>query len=207
MKAQTGPYKLSDIDPPAGATPASTDTQTETPSMLSTIGGGIANFGKGVVKGGMNTIRGLGNMEAKIPSLKSLMPGDVQDYLGPEGEKMNATHGTMQGIGKGVEQAGEFMLPGGAEEKLAAKAPAMLRPLARIAASALSSGAVNKVQGGNFGTGAALGAGGAAIGQGLKAAAPIVAETALGIPKAARAFGKTPGAAISTRRGESALRR
>jgi hypothetical protein len=194
--AQTGPYKLSDIDPPSGATPASTGGQAETPSMLSTIGGGIANFGKGVVKGGMNTIRGLGSMEAKIPSLKSLMPGDVQDYLGPEGEKMNATHGTMQGIGKGVEQAGEFMLPGGAEEKLAAKAPAMLRPLARIAASALSSGAINKVQGGNFGTGALMGAGGSAVGQGLKAAAPIVAETALGIPKAARAFGKTPGAAI-----------
>jgi hypothetical protein len=177
---------------PIGAAPSA----PAKPSMLQTIGQGALDFGKGIAKGGLNTIRGIGNLEGKIPGLKSLMPGDVQDYLGSEGEKMNATHGTAQAIGKGTEQAAEFMLPGGAEEKLAAKAPAMLRPLARIGASALSSGTVNKVQGGDFGTGAALGAGGSAIGQGMKAAAPIVAEGALGITKAMRGRGRDIGQAV-----------
>lgn len=173
------------------------------PTVMQTVGQGAMDLGKGIVKGGMSTVRNIGNLEGKIPGLKSLMPGDVQDYLGPEGEKMNQPHGTMQAIGKTAEQAGEFMVPGGAEEeaatKLASMAPKLGKaaaPLARIGTSAVSSGAVNKAQGGDFSTGAALGVGGQVVGQGLKAAAPIVAETALGIPKAARAFGKTPGAAI-----------
>ena len=51
------------------------------------------------------------------------------------------------------------MIPGGAEEHLAGLAPKAIRPLARIATSALGSGTVNAAQGGSFGTGAALGAG------------------------------------------------
>lgn len=163
---------------------------------LKEFGGDVLEGVKGIAKGGMSTIRGLGNMEGKIPGVKSLMPADVQSFLGPEGERLTTPRNTPQAIGKGVEQAGEFMVPGAGEEKLASLAPKMLRPAAKIGASALGSGTVNALQGGEFGTGAALGAGGSAIGQGLKAVAPKIAETALGIRKADRAFGKTPGAAI-----------
>jgi hypothetical protein len=62
--------------------------------------------------------------------------------------------------------------------------------------AALDSGALNKVQGGSFGTGAAAGGVGSALGSGLRAIAPKVAESALGIKRADRAFGKTPGEAI-----------
>jgi hypothetical protein len=102
----------------------------------------------------------------------------------------------MQAIGKGVEQAGEFMLPGGAEEKAVSMLPKGLQMAGKIGAAAIGSGAVNKAQGGDFGTGAAAGAGGSMIGAGLKTVAPKLAESALGITKADRAFGKTPGEAI-----------
>jgi hypothetical protein len=118
-------------------------------------------------------------------------------------EALLGAHNTTQKIAKGAEQTGEFLLPGAAEERGAAKlaefAPRLGKaaaPLARIATSALSSGAVNAAQGGSPVTGAAMGAGGQVLGQGMKAAAPIIAETALGLPKAARAFGKTPGLAL-----------
>ena len=97
----------------------------------------------------------------------------------------------------------EFLAPGGLEERGAAKlatlAPKLGKyaaPLAHVLTSAISSGGVNAAQGGSPVTGALMGAGGQVLGQGLKAAAPVIAETALGLPKAARAFGKTPGTAL-----------
>jgi hypothetical protein len=194
------------LDPNTGEPIKSAAASTQPapqPSMLQTAGQGALDLGKGILKGGMNTIRGIGNLEQKIPGVSSLMPADVKDYLGPAGDRANATHGIMQGLGKGAEQAGEFLLPGRAEEagasKLAAMAPRLGRaaePLAKVATSALGSGTVNSMQGGSFGAGAGAGAAGGAIGAGLKAVAPKIAEGALGITKVDRAFGKTPGQAI-----------
>ena len=99
-------------------------------------------------------------------------------------------------MSKGIGDAAQFLIPGGAEEKAASMLPAAARGIGKVGLSALSSGLVNKAQGGSFGTGAAAGGIGAGIGQGLKAVAPIIAETGLGLPKAARAFGKTPGKAL-----------
>ena len=178
---------------PAGLTGP---TPTNIAGGVLAAGTGALNLGKGIVKGGLNTLRGIGNLETKIPGVKSLMPGDVQSYLGNEGKQATQPHGIMQNVGKGIEQAGEFMVPGGAEESIAAHAPALMRPAAKIGLSALSSGAINKAQGGSFGAGAAAGGIGAGIGQGLRAAAPLIAETGLGLPKAMRAFGKTPGKAL-----------
>jgi hypothetical protein len=182
--------------PPTAPTVAATGTSAAEPSMLQTIGTGAMNFGKGLVKGAGNTIRGIGNLESKIPGVKSLMPGDVQDYLGSEGENANQPHGIMQTLGKGVEQAGEFMLPGGAEEKAVSMLPKAAQTAGRIGASALSSGIVNKLQGGGFGTGAAAGAGGALLGAGMQAAAPKIAEGALGIRAAMRGRGRDIGQAV-----------
>lgn len=103
---------------------------------------------------------------------------------------------TTQALSKGAGDAAQFLIPGGAEEKVAAMAPKAVEPLARIATSALGSGAVNKAEGGSFGTGAALGAGGQVIGQGLKAAAPALTEGALGITKAMRGRGREIGQAV-----------
>ena len=90
----------------------------------------------------------------------------------------------------------QFMIPGSLEDRVAAGAPGMLSPLLKLGSAALASGAVNKAQGGSFGGGAAAGAGGSLIGSGLRAIAPRLAESALGIRNTDRAFGKTPGQAI-----------
>jgi hypothetical protein len=100
---------------------------------------------------------------------------------------------TAQKIGKGVEQAGEFLIPGGAERALMGKGAGLLKT---AAVSGLGSGLVNKLQGGSFAGGAAVGAAGAGLGYGIKALAAPTAETALGVRAADRAYGRTPGQAI-----------
>lgn len=113
---------------------------------------------------------------------------------------------TTQAVAKGAGDAAQFLIPGDAEKVGAAKVAEYLprlgklaRPLADTAIAGLSSGAVNKAQGGDFSTGAAAGAAGSVVGQGLRAAAPAVAEKALGIRgKFDRAFNKAPGEAALT---------
>ena len=153
----------------------------------------------GAVKGANNTIRGIGNIESKIPTLKSLMPADVRDYLGDEGARMNTANGTMQSIGKGAEQLGEWFIPGLGEEAAMAdaiKAAPKMAPLARIAYNAGTSAALNTAQGGSPITGAITGAAGGALGEGMRALAPGLAESSLGIRKVDRAYGRNPGKTI-----------
>lgn len=188
---------------PKAPTPAGLQGPPSQPSLLDKAAQGVKDFGTGIAKGGMTTLLNVGKLEAKIPGVKSLMPGDVQDMLGPEGDQITATHNTTQAVGKGLEQTGEFFTPMGAEEKLATKGAELLpqlgkfaAPVSRIVSSALASGAVNKAQGGSFTAGAGLGAGGGALSEGLRVAAPIVAESALGIRGVDRRAPITPGRAI-----------
>ena len=179
--------------------PASSPTPPE-PSMLQKAEGGVGDFFGGIGSGALHTLATIGypaGMAAHAIAPKYFPPASLSD---PSLKAPNSTSGR---VGRGVEQAGEFMLPGGAEEKGAAKLAEMApwagraaKPLAKVLTSGISAGAVNTAQGGSPVTGALMGAGGQVIGQGLKAAAPVIAETALGLPKAARAFGKTPGTAL-----------
>ena len=105
-----------------------------------------------------------------------------------------------QTIGKTGEQVGEWMIPSGAEEKAATLASEALPKLgkaipiaARIGANAVESGIRNKSQGGDFTTGAEAGAGGELLNQGLQKAAPIIAESALGVTNRMRGHGRTIG--------------
>lgn len=171
------------------------------PTMLQKAFSGAKDLGIGALKGAGSTANNLGHL---------VYPDWLAKHItgAPSAEQQESYFkpaNTTQAVGKGIEQVGEFMVPGGAEEagaaKLAKFAPKLgkfAEPLAKVFTSGVSSGLVNKAQGGDFTTGAALGAGGAGVGQGLKAAAPIVAESALNIPKVARAFGRTPGKAILT---------
>lgn len=112
----------------------------------------------------------------------------------------------QQKVGKGLEQAGEFLIPGGAEEAGAAKLADLMPGLGRLApiagrtlAGAASGGLVNGIQGqtlGSAGLGAVTGAAGGALGGTLKALAPDLAEGALGIRKLDRGYGRTPGKTI-----------
>lgn len=162
-----------------------------TPSILSrdvAPKGTLANLVTGAVKSIPGTMAGIAK----------LAPG-TSDAWQPA-EAAAQTNGTAQAIGKGIGNAAQFLIPGGAEEKLGAFAaerlPSIAAPVARAAAAALGSGSVNKAQGGSFGTGAALGAFGSGAAQSLQAVAPLLAETALGVRAGDRAFGRTPGQAI-----------
>lgn len=173
--------------------------QKPQPSTLQQAGQAVKDFSIGALKGAGSTANNLG---------KILYPDFIAKHLtgAPSQQQQQgyfAPQGTAQTIGKGVEQAGEFLAPIGIEGKAATRLAEFLpklgklaQPAARVAASALSAGAVNKAQGGSFGTGAAMGAIGGGVAEGAKAAAPVLAESALNVTSRNRMYGRTPGAAI-----------
>ena len=70
----------------------------------------------------------------------------------------------------------------------------LLQPAARVGYQGLTSGLVNKAQGGEFGTGAGVGLLGGVGGEAMKAAAPYLAESALGTRWLERGGGRGGGA-------------
>src|SRR6185437_6811614 len=151
---------------------------------------------------GIGALKGLGsdvsNGDAaihSIPLVGHLLTPGVTDQARTQLRKMVTPTDTAQSVGKGIEQAGEFLIPGLGEEAAGAKltelAPGLGRaaaPLGRIAVSALGSGAINKLQGGGFGTGALMGGVAGGVGEGAKFIAPKIAEAGLKITKLDRAY-------------------
>lgn len=163
------------------------------PGAVSDIGHNLLDFYTGAGRGFASTANNLGKpVFPDVLARKLNMPVPTaqqqQSYFAPKTP--------AETIGKGAEQVGEFMLPGAGEERLASMAPRALRPVARLGLGALSSGGVNKLQGGDFTTGAVAGGAGSAVGQGLKAVAPSLAESALRVRGNQRLFGRTVGDAI-----------
>lgn len=206
---------------PKGAllTPVSSSQgQTGAPQAASYLGGGfftrpaaatkevLGDLGTGMAQGAANTvgssIGGIAKLLRKIPYVgETLAPQAGINALEARTAERSQPQNTTQQIGKTGEQVGEFLLPSGLEEHLpalAARLPWMGKaalPLLRTGEQALEMGTRNASQGGSFGTGAVVGGAGGAIGEGLRAAAPAVAESALGITKQMRGYGKTPGVA------------
>lgn len=149
---------------------------------------------------GMGALKGVGQTADAIGRV--LYPNFIAKHFtgattDQQNEKPFASANPFQSFGKGAEQAGEFLAPGLGEEAATAdiaKAAPKMAPLARIGYNALTSGLVNKAQGGEFGTGAMAGAGAGVVGEGMKALAPHMAESALNIRKLDRAYGKGNGA-------------
>lgn len=187
---QAGGQQAASGNPPPPSTP---------PAQPSSFMDTAKDVGIGALKGVGSTANSIGRMlypDALAKHLTGIVPPETeQSYFAPKN--------TAQTVGKGIEQAGEFLVPGGAEEAgaegLAKLAPALgkaAKPAARVLTSGVSSGLVNKAQGGDFSTGAELGSGGAALGAGVNAAAPIMAESAMRLPAKMRGFGRTTGRAI-----------
>ncbi len=178
--------------------------QQPSDSGSSSILSKAAGLGKDVAKGlgeSAVSLMSTGNHAArKIPGigewLTTPITGTPADQAIAHTDQLAKPANTTQAISKGVGQAAQFLIPGGAEEKAASLIPAAARGVGKIGLSALSSGLVNKAQGGDFGTGAAAGGIGAGIGQGLKAVAPTLAESALKVRGNQRLFGRTVGDAI-----------
>jgi hypothetical protein len=131
-------------------------------------------------------------------AVRQLNPAVQQQQLLESARPENTT----QAIGKTLGDIAQFLMPAGAEEAVAAgAAPYVGRalPLLKMGLAGLGSGAVNRAQGGSFGTGALLGAAGSGIGQGIQALAAPAAETALNVRALDRAYGRTPGQFIIER--------
>src|SRR6266550_3732786 len=179
-----------------------------TPETSAAIGKGLSQLtpggglGIGAIKGAMSTARNLGGLATKIPIVGPKIAAAWPETASGQAPEAFKPQGLLENLGFGGEQAGEFFLPGAVEEAGAAKLASKLgtlgkfaKPASKIATSALSTGLVNKAQGGDFSTGAATGGLFSGLGEMGKAAAPYLAETALGITNKMRGFGKTPGAA------------
>jgi hypothetical protein len=197
--APTGTYSAADV---AGGADQAAAPQT----MLQRIGHGADDLAKGVGEGALSTISSADDFAAKhLPRFMTTPIGqsptkENQDRSLATTQDLATPANTLQKIGKGTEQAGEFLLPTGLEEGAAKLGGAALgrggEISGRLLGSGVHSGTINKVQGGDFATGAAAGVGGSVTGSGLKKIAPIVAETALKVRGADRAFGATPGRAL-----------
>jgi len=161
----------------------------------------------GMSEGAANTVgssvAGVSRLLNKIPVLgKYLAPEQGIQALEARTAEASAPQNPAQSIGRTGEQVGEWLVPSGAEEKAGALAaehlPALGRlagPIARILTGAGETGVRNASQGGSPAVGAAAGAIGGGLGEAARAAAPSVAESALGITKRMRGYGKTPGVA------------
>lgn len=170
----------------------------------------------GAAKGIGSTVSGIDNLVAKIPVIGKplttpMTSGDTSAQARQQLQQAVVPSNTAQSVGKGIEQAGEFLLPGAGEEKAASwftgkAAPLVAKvapiaeravnPVAKLLYGAGTSGAMNALQGRSFGAGAAAGGIASGIGQGMQAIAPAVAESAFGIRGVDRAAGRTPGQAI-----------
>lgn len=158
----------------------------------------ISDFGKGVLKGGIHTMSAADDFAAKhLPAFMTTPIGQTPNAENSAravqaAKDMATPHNTAQSLGRGVEQAAEFLGPAGAEKALLGGGGAV----AKAGLAALGSGIVNKVQGGSFAGGAAAGGIGSGIATGLSKIAAPIAEKAMGIRGVDRAFGRTPGQAI-----------
>ena len=159
--------------------------------------GVLGNVGIGVAKGLGNTVSGISEGIHALPVVGKHL---VSDEGLKQFHQMNEPKGIAQKAGYGAEQLGEFFIPVGGEGKAGVFAAEhlpwlgkMAAPLARTAVTAVKTGALNKLQGGDFTTGAAMGGATGALGEVAKAAAPAIAESALGITQRARGYGRTIG--------------
>ena len=156
---------------PAGAGPGEAIGPSDDPSL----GSMAKTAGKALVKLGSNALQGVGESalgsmtgtdewaRAHLPAVLTNSnlgfgkPADLEKV-----KALSTPENALQAVFKGAGDVGQFFVPGEAEEagaaKLASLAPwagKAAKPLARIATGAVSSGAVNRAQGGTF-TGGAL---------------------------------------------------
>lgn len=123
--------------------------------------GAVGDFGVGVLKGVGSTVEGLDKLTRKIPGLKQ-----VQETFNPRteedkkfGKELTTPKNTAQKIGKGVEQIGEYFIPGAAGLKAAKGA----KLLTKVGMGALETGVVGTAQTGSVKEGAKAAAIGGAI--------------------------------------------
>lgn len=207
----TLPKGWSTLPPGWSASPGGQGSQPTTPSGTTVVdpslGEMLSTTGKAVGKFGIDALAGLGQsaLESSRHIGSLIFPNRLATRLGlaPGSDEAFQPQNPVQGAFKGVGNVAQFAIPGEAEKvgaaKLATLAPRLGRfalPAAKAVISGLSTGLVNKAEGGEFWPGALLGAGGSTITQRAQAAAPSLAEAALKVRGNQKLFGRTVGNAI-----------
>lgn len=175
------------------AKPGQSSIPTPKPTLWQKIKSAPGNFSEGVAKGELSTIQGLGQLGLKGTDALGLTKSQGNDTFFSKADTLDAK-GTMQNLGKGAEQIGEFFLP---ESKVAdagkvidaateglSKIPKIAARIgAKAAVQGVSTGAVTTAQTASpekGGVGALFGAATAPIGEGIstlaKSALPEVAD-------------------------------
>lgn len=159
------------------------------------VAGTIANLGAGALKGIGSDIRSIG-AAAPAPEKPLTIRAEGKTYTVPPPQPSLAArairgadltpHGTAQKLGAATENIAEgFLLP-----EVKASLPI------RLGAQALMGAGLSKAHGGSALAGAAGGLGAEAVGSGLRAVAPTLAEAGIGARAVDRAYDKTPGLAL-----------
>jgi hypothetical protein len=151
---------------PAAAPPA--------PNMAKKLTSDALGLFSGIGAGVFSTLNDIGSLGARANGIKN--------WSGPFPSSFTETKSGPEALGKGAEQVGEYMIPWGGPEK----------GLGKIAAEALQMGAMEKLHGGSFGKGAAMGGLGGAAGE----LAPKIFEKSLDIASDAKRGAPAVGAEL-----------
>lgn len=189
---------------PAASAPSNSARVQPRPESVSQIGyeavdkpilGAVGNVLKGINQSGWETAHNLGDF---VLGDKTRPPFDR--FVSREEGATAPDPGLAGKVGFGAGQTLQFMLPGEAEAssgaRLAEMAPRGLKFLGQTLPKVIDAAAISKFQGGSPLLGAVTAGAGEGLALGLNKAAPSIAESALGIRRAERAYGKTPGAAL-----------
>jgi hypothetical protein len=192
------------IPPPdVGSTPTLASRALQAGNVLGNLGTGLAQSALGT-EAGLFSLAQQAARKAGVPESWTTLTPEHQQQLA-ELNQFVQPQNTAQAVGKFAGDVGQFFIPGAGEEAVAARAAPLVGralPLLRMGLAGLGAGGVQAAQTGdwgNFGTGALLGAGGSAIGQGIRAIAPAVGEVAMSARAPDRAYGRTPGEFIVER--------
>lgn len=150
----------------------------------------------GFAKGFGQTVNSVSKLINRIPFVGETLAPSVGIKVM---DQLTRPQNTREMIGAGLEQAAELMVPGGAINrgvKTASTFGKLARFGTRVGLESLNAGTSAALHGQDPVMGAATGAVGGVIGEGLEAVAPKIAESALGVRIKDRFHGKTPGRAI-----------
>ena len=161
--------------------------QGESPNYgtdVTTVNPTIGQIGKGVLREGAQLLsgaHGLGSSAINlIPGVKDSGFGQAMGSHQSTLENAAKPRNMGEAMGKTGAEMASYLIPAKAETAATELAPKAIRPIARIAAGSLSNGLMNQMNGGDFTTGAATGAGFGALSEGARAIlAPALMRSAI----------------------------
>lgn len=154
----------------------SPDTTVENPTGKQMFQG-LGREGAQLLSGGY----GFGRKALElVPGVKGSRFGNAMDEHQQFLDEAAKPQNTGEAMGKTGAELASYLAPGAAEERVTMAAPEAIRPLARIATGALSSGTMGAANGHPFGTSALAGGATGALAEGGRMVAPQLMRSGIG---------------------------